>query len=131
MPGCEKKHHFLLHLPESLKTTEPVAKQIERDQQPVTESQSSASGTAMAPTVVSPVTKLCTLETSRDPGLVEATINSQPRVCFKVVPVKVSGLGSSKARLHRRFFVAAIRCNFCRAQVASSNCMCKRAAISV
>ena len=28
-------------------------------------------------------------------------------------------------------FVAAIRCNFCRAQVASSNRMCKRAAISV
>ena len=96
VPGCEKKHHFLLHPPESLKTTEPVAKQIERDQQPVMESQSSAGGTAPAPTVTSPVAESSTLATSRDSGLVEATINSQPRVCFKVVPVKVSGLGGSK-----------------------------------
>ena len=51
-----------------------------------------------------------------------------PTACPRVMLQKRLNV---KARLHRRFFVAAIRCNFCRAQVASSNRMCKRAAISV
>ena len=69
------------------------------EQGPAIINQSSVSGTAAAPIepnpslVAQPVTVSCTF---RESAPVETSRNSRPRVCLKVVSVKVIGLGSDK-----------------------------------
>ena len=92
-PGCEKKHHFLLHPNDSEEIKESAVKPDSINQQPVIRDQSSVGGTATTPAESNPppVTESNAFATSTF-----ATMSSRPRVCFKVVPVKVSGPSSNK-----------------------------------
>ena len=98
-PGCGKRHHFLIHPPDKRNTTDPAVKASSVEQGPAIINQSSVGGTAAAPIepnpslVAQPVTVSCTF---RESAPVETSRNSRPRVCLKVVSVKVSGLGSDK-----------------------------------
>lgn len=98
-PGCGKRHHFLIHPPDNRNTTDSAVKANSVEQGPVIVNQSSVGGTAAAPIepnpslVTQPVTVSCTF---RESAPVETSRNSRPRVCFKVVPVRVSGPGSDK-----------------------------------
>ena len=97
--GCGKRHHFLIHPPDKRNTTDPAVKASSVEQGPAIINQSSVGGTAAAPIepnpslVAQPVTVSCTF---RESAPVETSRNSRPRVCLKVVSVKVSGLGSDK-----------------------------------
>ena len=97
-PGCGKKHHFLLHPPDSEETEAPAVERNNVNQQPVIRDQSLAGRTAttLAETNPSPVTESSTFAVSGDSTAVETPASSRPRVCFKVVPVRVSGPGSDK-----------------------------------
>ena len=97
-PGCGKKHHFLLHPPDSEETNDRVVERDSANQQPVIHGQSSVGGTAATLTESnpSPVIESSTFAVSRDSAPVEASTSGRPRVCLKVVPVKVSGPGSNK-----------------------------------
>ena len=97
-PGCGKKHHSLLHPMDSKENKEPAAKQNGIDQQPVVQDQTSVGGTATALAESNPslVTESSTFAASRDLVPARAVMGGRPRVCFKVVPVKVSGPGSDK-----------------------------------
>ncbi|KAL9978539.1 hypothetical protein ACROYT_G016066 [Oculina patagonica] len=92
--GCGKRHHFLLHRPDREETDDRVVEQESANQQPVIRSQSSVGGTAatLAESNPPPVIGSSTFAVSR----VEASTSSRPRVCFKVVPVRVSGPGGHK-----------------------------------
>ena len=97
-PGCGKKHHSLLHPMDSKENREPAAKQDGINQQPVVQDHTSVGGTAttLAESNPSLVTESSTFAASRDSVPTRAVMGGQPRVCFKVVPVKVSGPGSNK-----------------------------------
>ncbi|KAL9956038.1 hypothetical protein ACROYT_G037457 [Oculina patagonica] len=96
--GCGKRHHFLLHPPDREETDDRVVEQESANQQPVIRSQSSVGGTAatLAESNPPPVIGSSTFAVSRDFAPVEASTSSRPRVCFKVVPVRVSGPGGHK-----------------------------------
>ena len=96
--GCGKKHNFLLHPPDSEETNDRVVERDSANQQPVIHGQSSVGGTAATLTESNPppVIESSTFAVSRDSAPVEASTSGRPRVCFKVVPVKVSGPGSNK-----------------------------------
>lgn len=97
-PGCGKKHHSLLHHMDSKENKEPAAKQDGINQQPVVQDQTSVGGTATTIAESNPflVTESSTFAASRDSVPARAVMGGRPRVCFKVVPVKVSGPGSNK-----------------------------------
>ena len=98
-PGCGKRHHFLIHPPDKRNTTDPAVKASSVEQGPAIINQSSVGGIAAAPIEPNPslvaqsVTVSCTFRESAPVG---TSTNSRPRVCLKVVSVKVSGLGSDK-----------------------------------
>ena len=96
--GCGKKHHFLLHPPDRKETDDRVVEQESANQQPVIRGQSSVGGTAATLTESNhpPVIESSTFAVSRDSAPVEASTSGRPRVCFKVVPVRVSGPGGNK-----------------------------------
>ena len=97
-PGCGKKHHFLLHPPDNEETNDRTVERDSANQQPVIRDQSSVSGTTttLAESNPSPVIESSTFAVSRDSAPVQASTSNRPRVCFKVVPVRVSGPGSDK-----------------------------------
>ena len=97
-PGCGKKHHSLLHPMGSKENKEPAAKQDGIDQEPVVQDQTSVGGTATTLAEYNPslVTESSTFAASRDSVPARTVMGGRPRVCFKVVPVKVSGPGSDK-----------------------------------
>ena len=96
--GCGKKHHFLLHPPDREETDDRVVEQESANQQPVIRGQSSVGRTAATLTESNhpPVIESSTFAVSRDSAPREASTSSRPRVCFKVVPVRVSGPGGNK-----------------------------------
>lgn len=97
-PRCGRKHHSLLHPHESRGTIGPEAKQDSAKQQTIIQDQSSVGRTASTVTQSNPssVNESSTFAVSRDSIPVEPTASNRPRVCFKVVPVRVSGPGSNK-----------------------------------
>jgi len=96
--GCGKKHHFLLHPPDREETDDRVVEQESANQQPVIRGQSSVGRTAATLTESNhpPVIESSTFAVSRDSAPREASTSSRLRVCFKVVPVRVSGPGGNK-----------------------------------
>ena len=97
-PGCGKKNHSLLHTIDSKENKEPAAKQDGINQQPVVQDHTSVGGTAttLAESNLSLVTESSTFAASRDSVPTRTVMGGRPRVCFMVVPVKVSGPGSDK-----------------------------------
>ncbi|XP_044175347.1 uncharacterized protein LOC114974680 [Acropora millepora] len=83
---------------DSKENKEPATKQDGIDQQLVLQDQTSVGGTAtiLAESNPSLVTESSTFAASRDSVPERAVKGDRPRVCFKVVPVKVSGPGSDK-----------------------------------
>lgn len=99
-PGCGRRHNTFLHPPDSETTTPSEVPQRETEaREPAVESRaSSTSGRATAPdrTTTTLISSSSTSATSRETGLVGAVQTSRLRVCFKVVPVRVSAAGGSK-----------------------------------
>lgn len=83
---------------DSKENKEPAAKQDGINQQPVVQDKISVGGTATTIAESNPflVTEASTFAASRDSVPARAVMGGRLRVCFKVVPVKVSGPGSNK-----------------------------------
>ena len=106
--GCGKDHHYLIHssgenieencVRDNNRNTPGSSASTSNAQEPVTELHSSQAPTMAKPAnpVASPVVSESRTLRSSDSVAVCSVRASRPRVCFKVVPVKISCRGNTK-----------------------------------
>ena len=94
--GCGKEHHYLLHSPGDESSSEQPSIASHSKLADDTCHTKSFSALASKENTAEVVTKEPSVMSSGNSVQVSAVGTSRPRVCFKVVPVKVSGPGSDK-----------------------------------
>ena len=117
--GCSRDHHYLIHSDKedesraSGRNALPSARSSSVVERSITEPPSTLEPSAKVNPVTPSTVQESTAAASSHPVTVSTARAGRPRVCFKVVPVKISGSGGTKEILTYAFLDSGSDATFC------------------